>query len=264
MNVTHSGTTVSIAQSQSEIIEALSFCGHWYERNYGTHWNTPPDLFFVAREDDAIVATGGLTFADNHAEIASERYYRLSPAMREFINTNRDRVVEFGRFASTKTVGAKAILYSILSHSAAVGRDFLFAWANPTIFKYTAKHFGFVLWPIPVALDLDRALTDPRWASPPVRFFDRPEPPALHMGVVPFWENIVSGLATECGFTQRPAVEGLTSNADIKIAAMMAKTSPRLLRQESPATNFSGNAGVPPFAKSARDEQVPRAKRSAK
>jgi hypothetical protein len=252
MNVNKPAITVSIAHSQSEINEALSFCGYWYERNYATHWNTPPDLFFVAREDDAIIATGGLTFADNHPEIASESYYHLSQNMRDFINANRNRIVEFGRFASTKSTGAKAILYSILAHSAATRRDFLFAWANPTIFKYTAKHFGFMLWPIPVALNLDRALADPRWASPPVKFFDRPEPPALHMGVVPFWENIVSSLGNECGLTQRPSAEWLV--ATDKATAITAKASPRLLRSGSPADNYAASRNAPPFAQSASND----------
>lgn len=191
------GIVVTIAQKPEDVAEALEFCGAAYEKEYGTHWNTPPDLFFVARENHTIVATGGLTFAALHPQIASEKYFQLTDGMRYFINTHRDSLAEFGRFSSLKKTAAKAILHSALSYCALVGVDFLFAWANPSVYKYTSEKLGIKFWPIAVPLDLDNALSDTRWASPPVGFFQRKDPPSLHLGVVPFWENAAAKLAAE-------------------------------------------------------------------
>src|SRR3990167_6197041 len=118
--------SVSIAKTESEVDDALGFCRWVYQRNYGTHWTVPPDLFFVAKEDGEIVATGGLTFAALHPQIASVRMQ-----------------------------AAKAILHSVLSYCTMADIDFLFAWANPTVYKYTTDRLGLHFWPISVPLDLD-------------------------------------------------------------------------------------------------------------
>ncbi len=198
MNIGNLRTVVTIARTRTEINEALAFCGRQYERNYGTHWVVPPDFFFVARERDEIVATGGLTFATLHNEISSERYFYLSGAMANFCQTHRPRIVEFGRFASVKQLAAKAILHSVISYCATEGYDFIFAWANPSVHKHTASRLGINFWPVPVGLNLESALSDTRWASPPAGFFARDYPPALHLGVIPFWENTNLALARDC------------------------------------------------------------------
>jgi hypothetical protein len=237
--------SVSIAQTESEIDEALSFCRWVYERNYGTHWTVPPDLFFVAREDGEIVATGGLTFAALHPQIASERYFQLSEGMRQFIDFNRQHVAEFGRFASLRIQAAKAILHSALSYCSMAGVDFLFAWANPSVYKYTTDRLGLQFWPIAVALDLDNALSDKRWASPPAGFFQRNEPPALHLGVVPFWEKAKTSLAAQSGHVGTvPA--WLAAGPVAMPAALMKPTSiahsaPRLVRTDA---DVGGRPGV--------------------
>lgn len=225
--------TVLIAQTPEEVSQALAFCGSVYERNYGTHWTTPPDLFFIAKEREQIVATGGLTFASRHAEIASERYFRLTDTMRHFTDTHRDRIVEFGRFASIKVRAAKAILHSTLFYAATTGIDFIFAWANPTVSKYTSTRLGLDLWPIAVPLNVDNAISDTRWASPPIGFFVRKRPPLLHLVVVPFCENVTRALAEDCGLAAAPAWQTRTP-APIYATAMkptsFVLSAPRLLR----------------------------------
>ncbi len=249
MNTKRSGITVSIAQTQEEISQALSFCASVYEQTYGTHWTVPPDLFFIARENGDIVATGGLTFAALHTQLASERYFRLTERMRHFMATNRERIVEFGRFASVKVRGAKAIVCSAISYCALVEIDFIFSWTNPTVSKYMSNRLGLDLWPIAVPLDLDGALQDPRWASPPVGFFQRAQPPILHQGVVPFWEHPVKMLAEESGVAaQVPAWQAVTPR-EIHVAAMkptsVELSAPRLLRAESASTRSSVMPEIP-------------------
>lgn len=235
MSSSASRISVSIAKTESEIEQALGFCREIYERNYGTHWIVPPDLFFIAEEEGEIVATGGLTFAALHPQIASERYFQLSEGMRRFVDDNRERVGEFGRFASVRIQAAKAILHSALSYCALAGVDFLFAWANPTVHKYTMDRLRLNFWPIAVPLDLESAMNDQRWASPPVGFFQRREPPALHLGVVPFWDKAKTLLAAEAGLaTTMP--EWLAEESTSVPAALMKPTSvvhsaPRLLRK---------------------------------
>jgi len=229
---------VSIAKTDSEVEQALGFCCWVYERNYGTHWTVPPDLFFVAKEEGEIVATGGLTFAALHPQIASERYFRLSEGMRQFVDDNRQRVGEFGRFASVRMQAAKAILHSALSYCTLTGVDFLFAWANPTVYKYTTDRLGLHFWPIAVPLDLDSAMNDKRWASPPVGFFQRKKPPSLHLGVVPFWEKAKTVLAAEAGLATTMVPEWLEAGPISVPTALMKPTSfvhssPRLLRKNS-------------------------------
>jgi len=232
--------SVSIANTEVEIEKALAFCRWVYEKNYGTHWTVPPDLFFVAKEEGDIVATGGLTFAALHPQIASERYFRLSEGMRQFVDENRSRAAEFGRFASTRIQAAKAILHSALSYCTLAGVDFLFAWANPTVYKYTTDRLGLHFWPIAVPLDLESALSDKRWASPPIGFFQRKEPPALHLGIVPFWEQAKSSLAAQAGLAAAMLPEW-QANGPVTIPAALAKatsvvhSAPRLVSNNSEA-----------------------------
>jgi len=238
MSFSASRIAVSIAKTDSEVEQALGFCRWVYERNYGTHWTVPPDLFFVAKEEEEIVATGGLTFAALHPQIASERYFRLSEGMRQFVDDNRQRVGEFGRFASVRIQAAKAILHSALSYCTLAGVDFLFAWANPTVYKYTTDRLGLHFWPIAVPLDLESAMNDKRWASPPVGFFQRQEPPSLHLGVVPFWEQAKTVLAAEAGLATTMVPEWLAAGSISVPAALMKSTSfahsaPRLLRRNT-------------------------------
>ncbi len=257
MSFSPSRIAVTIAKTESEVEQALGFCRWVYERNYGTHWTVPPDLFFVAREEGEIVATGGLTFAALHPQIASERYFRLSEGMRQFIEDNRQHVGEFGRFASVRIQAAKAILHSALSYCALAGIDFLFAWANPTVYKYTTDRLGLHFWPIAVPLDLESAMNDKRWASPPAGFFQRKEPPSLHLGVVPFWEKAKTVLAAEAGLATTMVPEWLAAGPVSVPTALMRSTSfvhsaPRLLRNnvdfgsagtgDGSFTNISGNS----------------------
>ncbi len=198
MNIDKTRINVSVARTQAEISEAMEFCGRQYERNYKTHWTVPPDLFLVAKEEGKVVATGGLTFANRHSQISSERYYYLTAAMVQFCQTHRQRIVEFGRFSSIKRPAAKAILHSTISYCMMEGFDFIFAWANPAVHKHTTDHLGLNFWPIDARLNLDAALNDSRWVSSPTGFFVRDNPPALHLGVVPFWENVNQAFAKEC------------------------------------------------------------------
>ncbi|HEX9811914.1 MAG TPA: thermostable hemolysin [Burkholderiales bacterium] len=253
MSFNPSRITVSIARTPAEVSEALDFCGSVYERNYGTRWTVPPDLFFVAREDDDIVATGGLTFAALHSEIASERYYKLTQRMRHFVATNREDIVEFGRFASVKMLGAKAIMHSTLLYCALANIDFLFAWANPTVVKHTSR-LGLNLWPIAVALDLNNAMGDTRWACPPAGFFVREHPPQLHLIAVPFCDNVIRTLGEECG-TQP---EWRTSDAVAARAMAMKPTSvvhaaPKLVRSEADIARPQGGGDAFPSFGSTSD-----------
>ena len=227
--------TVSIAQTQTEVKQATEFCGSVYQRNYGTRWTVPPDLFFVAKENGEIVATGGLTFAARHTQIASERYYRLTDGMRDFIAANRETIVEFGRFASVKVLGAKAIMHSTLAYCTRWDFKFLFAWANPTVSHHTSR-LGLNLWPISVSLDLNNAVNDLRWATPPTGFFMRARPPALHLVVVPFCGNVIRRLAQDCGFATATPVLQTPNPAEVH--ATMKSTSfvhaaPKLIRTEA-------------------------------
>jgi hypothetical protein len=253
MSVNPSRTTVSIARTQTEINQALAFCGSVYEKNYGTHWTVPSDLTFVAREKGYIVATGGLSFAALHTQMTSERYFRLTQGMRQFIETNRERICEFGRFASVKTLAAKAILSSAVSYCAQAEIDFIFSWATPTVSKYTCNQLGLNVWPIAVPLDLENALKDPRWSSPPVGFFQQEQPPMLHLGVVPFWANAAEILAAQSGIAADVTPWQIAASPETRVAAMKPTSfplsSPRLLRSEDAASRSA----------SARSSTVPSA-----
>lgn len=235
MKSKQASVTVSIAQTSEEVNQALEFAGAVYERNYRSHWTTPPDLVFIAREKGKIVATGGLTFAALHPQIASERYFHLTDGMRRFIAANRDRIVEFGRFASVKTIAAKAVLSSAIAYCLLTEIEYLFSWATPTVSKYTCNKLKLNVWPIAAPLNLEGALQDRRWSSPPARFFDVEQPPMLHLGVVPFWENAARALAEECGTGAVPAWETPMAT-DVAAAVMKAssfrRSVPRLVRSE--------------------------------
>jgi hypothetical protein len=239
--------TVSIATTETDVNQALEFCGSVYERSYGTRWTVPPDLFFVAKEAGKIVATGGLTFAALHSEIASERYFHLSKNMQRFIEANRERIGEFGRFASAKVRAAKAILHSALAYCTASGIDFLFAWANPSVYKYTTHRLGIHFWPISVPLDLERALNDPRWASPPLGFFQRKQPPALHVGIVPFWENAKMTLADEIGLAMTESEWHASDETPVRAVRSSLVHSPaRLIRSDADIAGATSDGGVFP------------------
>lgn len=251
MNSRTSRISVSIAQTSEELKEALDFAGSVYERNYHTHWTVPPDLFFVAKEDGEIVATGGLTFAALHPTISSERYFKLTDRMRGFIRANRERIVEFGRFASIRTLSAKAILSTAVAYCALAEIDFIFSWATPHVSKYTCNQLGLNVWPIAVPLDLESALRDPGWSSPPTGFFQQKQPPMLHLGVVPFWENAARALARECGAGAVPAWETPMANNVVAVdrKAISSKRSvPRLIRSDRDVAPRGGEArSVPPI-----------------
>ncbi len=256
MSVTRSRITMSLAQTESEISAALQFCGEVYERSYGTHWTVAPDVFFVAKEAGEIVATGGLTFAARHEQIASERYFRLSDRMKQFIGFNRERVAEFGRFASVKTHAAQPILYSALQYCMLAEVDFLFAWANPSVSHYMTNRLGLNFWPIPVPLDLESALGDTRWASPPNRFFERDQPPALHMGVVPLWDYAIGDIGERCA-AGATAPEWRAEMAQDVRGAMIKSTSvlkaaPRLLSNKTGGSHPSPYAPLSGLAQSAK------------
>lgn len=215
---THSSSiTVAIARTPTEINLAMAFCGAQYERNYGTHWSVPPDLFFVARENGKIIATGGLTIAARHPQIASERYYHLTGEMTKFVQKHRDSIVEFGRFSSIKRLAAKAILHNVISFCRDEGLEFMLAWANPSVYKHTADTLGVNFWPITAQLNVDAALNDLRWASPPTGYFVRDNPPGLHMGIIPFWENVNASLAKDCGKINFPGLPDSTHVKDVLV-----------------------------------------------
>lgn len=254
MSFSPSRITVSIAQTPAEVSEALDFCGSVYERNYGTRWTVPPDLFFVAREDGDIVATGGLTFAALHTEIASERYFQLTQPMRRFVATKREDIVEFGRFASIKVLGAKAIMHSALFYCALANIDFLFAWANPTVFKHTSR-LGLNLWPIAVPLDLGNAMGDTRWACPPTGFFVREQPPQLHLIVVPFCDNVIRTLAEECGMGMMQPEWRISGAIAARPTAMkptsFVRAVPKLVRSDADITRAKSDGDpLPSFSTS--------------
>jgi hypothetical protein len=251
MSTRTSRISVSIAQTSEELKEALDFAGSVYERNYNTHWTVPPDLFFVAKENGEIMATGGLTFASLHPTISSERYFKLTDRMRRFIRANRERIVEFGRFASVRTISAKAILSTAVAYCALAEIDFIFSWATPHVSKYTCSQLGLNVWPIAVPLDLDSALRDPGWSSPPTGFFQQKHPPMLHLGVVPFWENAARMLAHECGNGAVPAWEATMPNEVVTVdrkAASLKRFLPRLIRSDRDVAALGRNArSAPPI-----------------
>lgn len=150
------GMTVETARTERQWQEGLNLCDQVYERTYAAHWLARPDVLFIARNRDGDpVATAGLELANQRPRIDSERYFQLSPRMRRFIDTHRDRIAEFGRFACAPRAsiqGSRAVFQAALKHCLDNHIDYLFAWARPAVARHGAQRLGVPFWTIDVPL----------------------------------------------------------------------------------------------------------------
>lgn len=190
---------VSIAQTKDEIRAGMDFCGERYEKTYHTSWAVDPDILFVAKNQEGIVSTGALELGSRHQEIGAEKYFRLTPSMRAFIQNNRQQIAEFGRFSSIRRQGAQAVFHAAISYAQTHGIEYLFAWANPSVYTHLTENLDIPFWVIDVPVDSERVRVDDEWRTPPIGFFFRKEPPKLLLSVLPFWDLVNKKLASSYG-----------------------------------------------------------------
>jgi hypothetical protein len=179
--------------------EGLRFCAEKYEAEYGASWISEPDVLFVARRDGKIVATAGLEIGARRPRLDTERYFRLTPAMRGFIDRNRGRCGEFGRFSSNERLAAQAVLHALISYCRQAGIEYLFAWANPQVHAHGAKRLGVPFWAVEVPIDEQEVRGDVHWTRPPLRFFLREDQPRLMLAIIPFFDLVDRRLAAVYG-----------------------------------------------------------------
>ena len=87
--------------------------------------------------DDGV--TGGLELGRLRPRLDIERFYVLSPRMQAFVDANRDRIAEFGRFASagrTDRRGTRAVLQAVVRHCQHDGIEYLFACGRPSVIRH--------------------------------------------------------------------------------------------------------------------------------
>ncbi|MEA2721315.1 MAG: Thermostable hemolysin [Candidatus Eremiobacteraeota bacterium] len=183
-----------IARTQDDWDEGLRFCGEVYERTYGTRWLHPPDELFVARDALGVVATAGLEIARGRPSLDIERLYDLTPRMRTFVDVNRDRVAELGRFASvgrTTSEGTQAVLQAALRHCRDDGIDYVFACARAPIARRVFDLLGVTWCRVDVALNDAEACSCAGWTSSPAEVFLGGGGTRLYLVVVPFLELVL-------------------------------------------------------------------------
>lgn len=145
--------SVNIARSQYEVDEGMEFCGRKYLASYKSRWIVPPDILFVAKAKGKVVGTGGLELGSKHRHIGAEKYYHLTPRMREFIHASRNNLAEFGRFSSVRQDAAKAIFHATISYLERHEITYLFAWANPSIHTHVTDRLGIPFWVVQVPVN---------------------------------------------------------------------------------------------------------------
>ncbi|MGW2564271.1 thermostable hemolysin [Streptomyces sp. NPDC001514] len=192
------GIEVTVATGAA-FAEGLRFCAEKYEAEYGASWISEPDVLFVARRDGRIVATAGLEIGARRPHLDTERYFRLTPGMREFIDRNRGRSGEFGRFSSYDPLAAQAVLHALISYCRQAGIEYLFAWTNPQVYAHGVKRLGVPFWALEVPIDEQEVRGDVHWTRPPLRFFLREDPPRLLLAIIPFFDLVNDRLAATYG-----------------------------------------------------------------
>lgn len=138
------------------------------------------------------MATAGLEFGWTRPAIDCERYFLLTPRMRRFIREHREHMAEFGRFSSKESGSraAQAVLHAMITYCQQASIDYLFAWANPTVYQHGAERLGVPFWVIDVDVNEHEVRNDTQWAKPPVKFFLRKDPPKLLLAVIPFFDHV--------------------------------------------------------------------------
>lgn len=184
---------VAAAITPQEVDAAVACCDERYRQTYASNWISHPDVFFAARnEQGEVVATAGLEFGWTREAIDCERYFLLTPRMRRFIREHRNHVAEFGRFSSREgdSRAAQAVLHAVITYCQQSGVDYLFAWANSTVYEHGAERLGVPFWVIDVGVNEHEVRNDTHWAKPPVKFFLREDPPKLLLAVIPFFDHV--------------------------------------------------------------------------
>jgi len=187
-----------IARTEDDWDAGLRFCGEVYERTYGTRWLDPPDKLFVARDALGVVATAGLEIARGRPSLDIERLYHLTPRMREFVDANRDRMAELGRFASvgrTSGHGTQAVLGAAFSHCRDDGIDYVFACARAPIARRVFDLLGVTWNLVDVPLNDAEARSCAGWTSSPSEVFLGGGGTRLYLIVVPFLELVLERLS---------------------------------------------------------------------
>jgi Thermostable hemolysin len=196
---TDDALSVSITAAGAAMDEGLEFCARKYQATYDAAWVAKPDLCFVARRGGRVVSTAALELGAKRPQIDTERYFRLSPGMRAFIESRRERIAEFGRFSSDDPAGTKAVILAAISFCRQAAIDYFFAWANPAVYTYVEREIGLSFSAIDVPVNEEAVRTDTTWTAPPVRFFLREDPPRLLVGIVPFLDVASWRLAADYG-----------------------------------------------------------------
>lgn len=166
--------TLTQDDSDADWDQATVTCNARYDRIYGTHWIARPDILFVAHDEQGPAATAGLELGRLRQCIDTERYFHLTPRMREFINDHRNMIAEFGRFTGEPRVavlGARAVLREVIRTCNDLGIEYLFAWSRPEVARHGASVLGVPFWTLEAPLNEATITTCPYWVTPPVEFF---------------------------------------------------------------------------------------------
>ncbi|MDT7642806.1 MAG: Thermostable hemolysin [Pseudonocardiales bacterium] len=185
--------TVSSARTELEWKEGLRFCGEVYERTYATGWLARPDVLFVVRDAGGPVATGGLELGRLRPSIDVERFYLLSPRMQTFVDANRDRIAEFGRFASsgrTDRRATRAVLQAVVRHCQQEGVEYLFACARPSVIRHVGV-LGVPFEVLDVPLDEAGMLSCKGLTAAPVNLFLGDDPARLDVVLISSLEMVI-------------------------------------------------------------------------
>lgn len=180
-----------LASCETEIHQAMSFNGRIYERIYGTHWITKPDIFAIAKLNNKIIATASLLFAANYDTIPSEKYFDIPTNIADFFHQHRSKIAEIGRLTSVHITGLKLVLEVLRKEALKRGLEYFVAWTNHKVQNRLTQDCKIPLHPIQSRLNIDKAIQDPDWSVPPVRFFVRNDPPELILNVISMNGNII-------------------------------------------------------------------------
>ncbi len=188
---------VEILSESKDMETALTFCAKRYDHTYGSYWRDAPDLLFVAKSQDKVVATLGLELGQACRTFGAERYFCLSPRMKEFITDHRLQMGELGRFSSLFHQGARAVFQAAIGYAYENKIEYFIAWANPQVIDHMRNVLGIPFWALEVPINAKAVESDDQWVCPPRNFFFRNPPPRLLLSVVPFWELVHRHLSIE-------------------------------------------------------------------
>lgn len=192
-----SNVTVTDARSELEWEEGLRFCAAVYERTYATGWVTRPDALFIARDQDGPAATIGIELGRLRPRLDIERFYVLSPQTQAFVDANRERTAELGRFASSgraDRAGTRAVLRAALRHCQHEGVEYLFACARTQVARHV-EALGVPFWAVDAPLNQAEIRSRAGLSAPPTSLFVGPQPAQLHIVLIPFLERAIDRLA---------------------------------------------------------------------